>query len=366
MEIYGYIFLSCGNERKTKISYSLVFQKGKIYKYLWDVFLMLWTPLDLGRDTLQQQRILSRKVPCGIQEMGNGCTYGMIDGSQTQILLKWLARVAFTLDWRLLDMERKDQDATKVKNIFLPHEAKVILGIPINPRLLDDSLSWAWTSNDRFTMKSACRMGQKCLKEGNYQTERGGSSNNLGMKAIWKLIWYLNCPKKIKHYMWRSYKNILPIKLCLKSRGIRQEDSCDLCGLSESSGHILQGCSLAVVVWGGTKIKLPFLLEPPRELLNIVWEVKENPLGIDWNFFTIMAWSLWNNMNSFRHGGQSRRHDVIVRELAEYVREVRQVKCSSQPPVLTSLHGLPLDKGAIKTMSMEQCLKKQGFVESGL
>ena len=51
VKIYGYIFLSCGNERKTKISYSLVFQKWKIYKYLWDVFLMLWTPLGLGRDS---------------------------------------------------------------------------------------------------------------------------------------------------------------------------------------------------------------------------------------------------------------------------------------------------------------------------
>ena len=50
VEIYGYIFLSCWNERKTKISYSLVFQKEKIYRYLWDVFLMLWTLLGLGRD----------------------------------------------------------------------------------------------------------------------------------------------------------------------------------------------------------------------------------------------------------------------------------------------------------------------------
>ena len=192
----------------------------------------------------------------------------------------------------LLDMERRDQDATKVRNIFLPHEAKVILGIPINPRLLDDSLSWAQTSNDRFTMKSTCRVGQKCLKEGNNQTERGCSSDNMGMKAIWKLIWNLNGPNKIKHYMWSSYKNIMPTKLCLKSRGIRQEDGYDLCGLSESSRHFLWGCSLVVVVQSGTKIKLPFLLKPPREFLDIVWEVKENPLGIDWNLFTITAWSL--------------------------------------------------------------------------
>ena len=47
---YGFIFLSCGKERKIKISYSLIFQKGKIYRYPWDVFLMLWTILGSGHD----------------------------------------------------------------------------------------------------------------------------------------------------------------------------------------------------------------------------------------------------------------------------------------------------------------------------
>ena len=35
---------------KRKISYSLICQKGKIYRYPWDVFLILWTLLSLGRD----------------------------------------------------------------------------------------------------------------------------------------------------------------------------------------------------------------------------------------------------------------------------------------------------------------------------
>ena len=37
--------------KKIKISYSLICQKGKIYRYPWDVFLMLWTLLGLGHDT---------------------------------------------------------------------------------------------------------------------------------------------------------------------------------------------------------------------------------------------------------------------------------------------------------------------------
>ena len=57
---YGCIFLTFGKERKIKISYSLICQKGKIYKYPWDVFFMLWTLLGLGHDTWAYElRLLS-------------------------------------------------------------------------------------------------------------------------------------------------------------------------------------------------------------------------------------------------------------------------------------------------------------------
>ena len=52
----------------------------------------------------------------------------------------------------------------KVRNTFLPHEAELILSIPISARLLEDSLIWAWTSNGRFTVKSAYNVAQKVLK----------------------------------------------------------------------------------------------------------------------------------------------------------------------------------------------------------
>ena len=44
------------------------------------------------------------------------------------------------------------------KNIFLPHEAKVVLSIPISGRLPKDSVMWAWTTNGIFTVKSAYKV----------------------------------------------------------------------------------------------------------------------------------------------------------------------------------------------------------------
>ena len=61
----------------------------------------------------------------------------------------------------------------KVRNTFLPHEAELILSIPINARLPKDSLIWAWTSNGRFTVKSAYNVAQKVLKVEGHRGEEG-------------------------------------------------------------------------------------------------------------------------------------------------------------------------------------------------
>ena len=84
--------------------------------------------------------------------------------------------------------------------MFLPHEAKAVLGIPISFRLPEDSMIRAWSSNGKFFVKSAYMVAQKCLKECKGRTDGGSSSNNSSMKAIWKLTWHMNCLNKIKHF----------------------------------------------------------------------------------------------------------------------------------------------------------------------
>ena len=55
----------------------------------------------------------------------------------------------------LIDTERRSWDVAKVRSILIPHEAEIVLGIPINYRLPDDSIIWARTLNGNFTVKSA-------------------------------------------------------------------------------------------------------------------------------------------------------------------------------------------------------------------
>ena len=77
----------------------------------------------------------------------------------------------------LLDGEKGMWNIDKVKSIFLPHEANMVLGIPISPCLPDDSLIWAWTNNGRFKVRSAYGVALQVLKEGQQNRDKGNSLN---------------------------------------------------------------------------------------------------------------------------------------------------------------------------------------------
>ena len=216
--------------------------------------------------------------------------------------------------------------------MFLPHEANVILGIPLSLRLPRDSLIWAWTPKGMFTVNSAYKVAQSLLREAYPKLERGECSHTAGMKNLWKQIWGLNCPNKVRIFMWRACSNILPTKLLLRARGIGRDDVCDLCGGSESSGHILWGCKVAREVWSNTRLKLPLLEVIPRDFVDIVWGFLERRPGMDWELFATTAWGLWNNRNKVRHGGRCKSPELIFHEAAAYLGEVKKLKNEKRRP----------------------------------
>ena len=221
----------------------------------------------------------------------------------------------------LINRETRGWDANLVRNLFLPHEAKIVLGIPLSPRFPNDSLVWAWTPNGRFFVRSAYRAAQKLLPKLNLHGERGESSDGSKSKAIWMLIWNLDCLNKIRHFMWRACRNILPTKCHLKSKGLEVETNCDVCGRDEIVSHILWGCQTAAEVWSATKLKLPLLLETHLDFMDIVWEIRERYLVVDWEMIATTGWSLWSNRNKLRHEGRGKTATKMVRFAAEYIRK---------------------------------------------
>ena len=96
----------------------------------------------------------------------------------------------------------------------------------------------------RSTVCSAYRMAL-AREEANQPSSSCTKEN-----TIWRKIWKLNIPPKIKHFLWRALINSLPTKLNLKKRGVQVWEVCERCGAEkEDTNHILWLCPSARVVW---------------------------------------------------------------------------------------------------------------------
>jgi len=67
---------------------------------------------------------------------------------------------------------------------------------------------------------------------------------------IWKAIWKLKIPGKVKHFFWRLAHNSHPLRRNLVQRGMRIETKCIVCdSADEDGGHLFFKCCLAKEVW---------------------------------------------------------------------------------------------------------------------
>jgi hypothetical protein len=146
----------------------------------------------------------------------------------------------------LIDKEGGCWNSLIISENFMKEEAKAILNIPLSPILPQDWIIWIGSKSGMFTVKSAYHIG-RVLKE----DARGQCSNAARMPDIWRDLWNLKIPGKVKLFAWRACQNLLPTRDNLYKRKVIQDPICPCCGLEvETIIHSLRSYSAAQDVWG--------------------------------------------------------------------------------------------------------------------
>jgi hypothetical protein len=127
----------------------------------------------------------------------------------------------------LIDPVTETWDEPLLRSLMSVVDVERILEIPINHKGFDDFLAWNHTSHGSYTVHSGYHLqwkhqfgasaGQLALP--------GGSTNNL----VWKTLWHLKLPSKVKIFNWRSLHGIVPLKCIIANRHIGTSASCPIC-----------------------------------------------------------------------------------------------------------------------------------------
>ena len=116
---------------------------------------------------------------------------------------------------------------------------------------------------------------------------------------MWKGVWKLKVPGKIKHFLWKSCTNSLPTKENLLRRTIILENVCHLCSEQpEDVMHALWGCTKVRQVWQRSFGWLDNNQVAKGSFPDLVHLVQTKPRLFP--LFTVTAWAVWHHRNKSR------------------------------------------------------------------
>ena len=194
----------------------------------------------------------------------------------------------------LIDPQTRQWNVEMVEGLFNEEEAELIKQIPLSRFAPEDNLFWPFSSSGLYS----CKSGYKFLKLEEEMLERPHGSATNEDTQVWKQIWSMNVPQKVKMLLWRACHEAMPTKHSLFWRKITEDDLCVRCRATTEDSLHAWACLELDLVWadperwsfrGGVQF-LTF-----KELLS--WITKHTQML---ELFVVTVWSVWNQRNRVR------------------------------------------------------------------
>ena len=152
-----------------------------------------------------------------------------------------------------------------------------------------------------FTVKSAYYVALPLVEE----PDLGGCSDGDYRAPLWRKMWHLKLPAKVRIFAWRACVNGLPTRMNMVTRGIDVDASCPLCGKEgESTKHAILYCKKICDVWWFWQSCPINLLAETNDVVNVALRIMEAGTCHDLEIFFVTAWSIWYNRNRVAHEAQ--------------------------------------------------------------
>ncbi|KAL0010896.1 hypothetical protein SO802_006004 [Lithocarpus litseifolius] len=185
-------------------------------------------------------------------------------------------------------------------------------------RRVSDVMVWLHNRKGIYSVKSGYHVARKVLRE------CVECSTGLGQQ-VWKQLWKVRVPNKMKVFAWRACQEILPTRVNLAKRKIIRINTCCCCQRAlETVIHAIWECLVAQDVWAGSSTVMQKCSTNFNDFMQL-FEVLMNRLdaaGLE--FFLIQAWTVWNQRNTMEHDGQMKDPHWLNRRAAEYLEEYKR------------------------------------------
>ncbi|KAL8126745.1 hypothetical protein AgCh_013868 [Apium graveolens] len=123
-----------------------------------------------------------------------------------------------------------------IRERFLKEDADAILALHIPQRDIADRVVWTVSNNGEYSAKSGYH----------YWVNRNFGDEVVVQSIGWKKVWHLRVPHKVKVFIWRFCRNVIPIRRRLSAGGVSVPITCPMCLRDiEHMAHLFFDCDFA-------------------------------------------------------------------------------------------------------------------------
>uniref|UniRef100_A0A803N073 Reverse transcriptase zinc-binding domain-containing protein n=1 Tax=Chenopodium quinoa TaxID=63459 RepID=A0A803N073_CHEQI len=184
--------------------------------------------------------------------------------------------------------ENNSWNVTEMELYLQQEDIEKILEIPLVTPMGQDILYWKHTSNGTFSVKSAYWLGMLGRT----------STNTAVVDSLWKHIWNMDGPPKIKHFLWRACSSSLAVNMELFQRHTIENGSCQCCQTyCETVHHALFFCPSSRRIWENSSFWEDIQAACVDSFATYLSRMARKLSQHDWGVFTALAWAAWTCRN---------------------------------------------------------------------
>lgn len=252
-----------------------------------------------------------RSILSGREVLTKGLRYQIGNGNKVSIWFDpWLPTpfsfkpfslpMEGTISWKvndLIDPECHEWLQPVIHELFTNTEAQCILRIPLSLRPMEDRLIWHYDRKGLFSVKSGYYTVWLASQRDLPASSSGGCENHTSNP--WRSVWKARVPPKIKSFMWRVLRGILPTRMALAKKITLPNKKCVFCNRYEETDlHLFKHCQALISFWNASPLGQIPLASLNCSLSDWICEVLSTFSSQQIDLFLSCLWVVWTERNN--------------------------------------------------------------------
>ncbi|KAK9950614.1 hypothetical protein M0R45_006095 [Rubus argutus] len=198
----------------------------------------------------------------------------------------------------LIDQEQHAWKTSVIKDLFSETEASIILKIPLSLRSSEDCLIWHHDKSGVYEVKSGYHVTRSWINLTSHASSSSGFEGKGG--NVWQKIWRVRVPPKVRAFIWRLLKGIVPTRMALfKKKVLLPNSTCVFCNAHpESDVHVFLECDGLLEFWHEFSSDVTPDKHHFSSIFDLISDAFASPDSYKIELLFMCLWVIWSERNN--------------------------------------------------------------------